>query len=46
MTSYPAKDGVVMFPSSHDITPFNLEEYVRVAKALQALTLVKPSVRA
>lgn len=34
MTSYPARDGVVMFPSSHDITPFNVDEYVRVAKLI------------
>lgn len=34
MTSYPAREGVVMFPSSHDITPFNVEEYVRVAKLI------------
>lgn len=34
MTSYPLRDGVVMFPSSHDITPFNLEAYVRVAKLI------------
>lgn len=29
--SYPARKGVIMFPSSHDITPFNVDEYVRVA---------------
>jgi DNA repair photolyase len=34
MTSYPARDGVVMFPSSHDITPFNVQEYIRVAKLI------------
>jgi len=34
MKSYPARDGVVMFPSSHDITPFNLEAYIRVAKLI------------
>jgi DNA repair photolyase len=34
MTSYPARDGVVMFPSSHDITPFNLDAYIRVAKLI------------
>jgi DNA repair photolyase len=32
--SYPAKDGVVMFPSSHDITPFNVDAYIRVAKLI------------
>lgn len=34
MTSYPAREGVVMFPSSHDITPFNVEGYIRVAKLI------------
>lgn len=34
MTSYPARDGVVMFPSSHDITLFNLEAYIRVARLI------------
>lgn len=32
MKSYPARDGVVMFPSMHDITPFNLEASIRVMK--------------
>jgi len=36
ITSYPAREGVVMFPSSHDITPGNLEAYVRVAKLILA----------
>lgn len=36
ITSYPARDGVVMFPSSHDITPGNLGAYVRVAKLILA----------
>lgn len=31
MKSYPAREGVVMFPSTHDITPFNLDVYIRVA---------------
>lgn len=31
MTSYPARNGVIMFPSAHDITPFNLAAYTRVA---------------
>ncbi len=31
MTSYPARKGVIMFPSAHDITPFNVGEYIRVA---------------
>lgn len=34
MTSYPARDGVIMFPSAHDITPFNVDEYIRVAKLI------------
>ena len=34
ITNYPAKDGVVMFPSSHDITPFNVDSYIRVAKLI------------
>lgn len=34
MTTYPAREGVVMFPSSHDITPFNVKEYLRVAKLI------------
>jgi DNA repair photolyase len=29
--NYPAKQGVIMFPSSHDITPGNVDAYVRVA---------------
>lgn len=36
ITSYPARNGVVMFPSSHDITPFNLEAYIRVARLILA----------
>ena len=31
MKTYPARDGVVMFPSSHDITPFNVGHFIRVA---------------
>lgn len=34
MKSYPMKDGVVMFPSSHDITPFNLDACIRVMKLI------------
>lgn len=34
MLSYPKRDGVIMFPSSHDITPFNLVAYTRVAKLI------------
>ena len=36
MRSYPARGGVVMFPSSHDITPYNLEAYIRVARLILA----------
>lgn len=36
MTSYPARDGVIMFPSAHDITPFNIEKYIRVARLILA----------
>lgn len=32
MKSYPKKVGVVMFPTTHDITPFTVTEYIRVAK--------------
>ena len=35
--SYPLKKGVVMFPSSHDITPLNLYRYMEVLRlALEA----------
>ena len=34
MTSYPAKDGVIMFPTAHDITPFSVETYLRVVKLM------------
>lgn len=34
ITSYPARDGVIMFPSAHDITPFNLEACIRVARLM------------
>jgi DNA repair photolyase len=34
MKSYPARDGVIMFPSTHDITPFNVEAYCRVANLM------------
>lgn len=30
--SFPAREGVVMFPTSHDITPFNIEGSIRVLK--------------
>lgn len=36
LTSYPKKDGVIMFPSSHDVTPFNIEAYLRIAKLMLA----------
>ena len=49
MTSYPAKDGVIMFPSAHDITPFNVNEYIRVAKLMlekgnRLLIVTKPRI--
>lgn len=34
VTAYPQKKGVIMFPTAHDITPFNLEAYLRVAKLM------------
>lgn len=34
MRSYPARDGVIMFPSTHDITPFNVFHFIRVAKII------------
>lgn len=30
ITRYPKRTGVIMFPTAHDITPFNLEASVRV----------------
>lgn len=36
MRSYPARGGVVMFLSSHDITPYNLAAYIRVARLILA----------
>ena len=36
ITSYPARDGVIMFPSAHDVTPFNVDAYLRVAKLILA----------
>lgn len=34
--SYPKRDGVIMFPSMHDITPFNVEASIRVMKLILA----------
>lgn len=34
VTSYPAREGVIMFPTAHDITPFNLEAFVRVSRLM------------
>lgn len=47
MTSYPAKNGVIMFPSSHDITLFNVDRYIKIAKLIlrqgnQLLIVSKP----
>lgn len=36
IASYPAKGGVIMFPSAHDITPFNVEAFIRVARLMLA----------
>jgi DNA repair photolyase len=49
MQTYPAKRGVVMFPSSHDITPFNLDACVKVLKLIlrkgnRVLIVTKPRV--
>ena len=48
MTSYPAKDGIIMFPTAHDITPFSVETYIRVVKLMLAsnnrvLIVTKPN---
>lgn len=45
--SYPKRDGVIMFPSAHDITPFNVDAYIHVAKLIltagnQLLIVSKP----
>ena len=47
--SYPKRKGVVMFPSAHDITPFNLDAYIRVARLIlqsgnQLLIVSKPRI--
>ena len=34
MKSYPARGGMIMFPSTHDITPNNVNAYIRVAKLI------------
>lgn len=34
ITSYPKREGVIMFPTAHDITPFNVDAYIRVAKLM------------
>lgn len=34
VTSYPVREGVIMFPTAHDITPFNLEAYTRIARLM------------
>lgn len=34
ITSYPARGGVIMFPSTHDITFFNVDAYIRVARLI------------
>lgn len=47
MSSYPSRNGVIMFPSSHDITPFNVVACVRVLRMMlssgnQVLIVTKP----
>lgn len=34
ITSYPARDGVIMFPSAHDVVSTNVEAYIRVARLM------------
>jgi len=34
LKSYPKKNGVIMFPTTHDITPFYLPDFIRVASML------------
>jgi DNA repair photolyase len=34
LKSYPKKNGVIMFPTTHDITPFYLPHFIRVALLL------------
>jgi len=34
ITNYPKKNGVIMFPTAHDITPFNIEHCIRVLKLM------------
>lgn len=33
-TTYPLRKGVIMFPTAHDITPFNLDAYTRQASLM------------
>lgn len=35
-TTYPLRKGVIMFPTAHDITPFNLDAYTRQASLMLA----------
>lgn len=34
ITSYTKRDGVIMFPTSHDITPFSIDTYLRIIKLM------------
>lgn len=36
MTSYPRRKGVVIFPTTHDITPVTVDAFIRVAKLILA----------
>jgi DNA repair photolyase len=47
MASFPKRNGVIMFPSSHDITPFNLDACIRTISLIlsngnQLLIVTKP----
>jgi DNA repair photolyase len=36
ITTYPKREGVIMFPSTHDVTPFYLPHYIRTALVILA----------
>lgn len=47
MTSYPKKDGVIMFPTTHDITEHNFKEFITAAQIIlnagnRLLVVTKP----
>jgi DNA repair photolyase len=48
MTSYPKREGIGMFPTTHDITPFNVDECIRVLTLMlqagnKVLIVTKPN---